>query len=85
MPLISNKNKEHAQHGGGRPVLKCGAGADAAIVQERQKNREADAQQQPWKKDGLARHAIKLHRVELGKMYAAILPTATASHGHTMK
>ena len=47
--------------------MKCGAGADAAIVEKGKEQSDCEAEKQAGKKNGLASNAIELKGIELGK------------------
>src|SRR5262249_31991378 len=61
----------------GRPVLKARAQADAAVVQKREQSGECETDDQPRKKDWLARDPVHLNRVQGWKNV-----TRDASDGH---
>ncbi len=52
------QQQEDEDHGGSSPVLKGGAQADAAVIQDGEENSHGDAEEKPGQEDRLTSNAV---------------------------
>ena len=64
----SDKDDEESERAEAGPILKGGAEADAAIVENGQQSGQGQADDEVREKDRASGDAIEFHRVQAGKM-----------------
>src|SRR5213078_252082 len=81
----AQENHEEKKYDPRRPILKGGAPADSPVVQHSKKHRKPTPSSKRGRKTGSPATRYNSNEFSDGKMYAASFPSATASHGQTMK